>query len=1130
MEHLEVEFVPELEIRVSEIHLDAASLAYVIYTSGSTGRPKGVLVNHGNLTAYLHAFFREFDINSTDIVLQQASFAFDAFVEELYPPLLRGGKVVIAQKELVREIPALAEYIQQKQVSFITCSPLLLNELNKYRARDRANRLESIRIYISGGDVLKPEYVDKLVNTGQVYNTYGPTESTVCASYYRCMGTEQPGVPIGKPIANYQIYILDQSSGLQPIGVPGELCITGAGVTRGYLNQPELTAQRFQTLSQSFPNNQYPITNNHLYRSGDLARWQPDGNIEYLGRIDHQVKIRGYRIETGEIEARLVKHEEINEVVVIVRESKDGDKYLCAYYVDGRAQQPASGAGQREFSPGEYLTRYLPAYMIPSFFIRIDRIPLTPGGKIDTAALPEPKTVVRDRYTAPRGQLEERMQRLWQEILGLEQVGITDNFFNIGGHSLKGIQLLNEIHREFNTKIPLAEIFRSPTIEELAKYIGTAAEEKFIDMQPVEKKEYFVLSPAQKRMYILQQMEPESTTYNLPLTIPLPVTPGGVPDTPGSITARLEAVFKKLIRRHESLRTSFHMINETAVQVIHQQVEFKIEHSDAGDRERKQAFFRPFDLTRAPLLRVGIIHAEAPGGRNPAHHLLQVDMHHIITDAASQDVLTAEYAAMYAGEHLPPLKLQYRDYAEWQNSTKQKELMKRQGEYWQNRYSGQLPVLDLPIDYPRPVIQSFEGKRIIFEITKNEAANLKETAKENEITLYMAILSIFTIMLAKLGGQEDVIVGTAAAGRQHTAIEKIIGMFVNTLPIRNYPSGEKTVKEILTEVKTETLGAFENQDYQFEDLVDKISIRRDTGRNPIFDVMFNLLTQPEYKEPKTTSNTQASLNTFHVLNTQNTQNSKFDLSLNGLETGETLYFYFEYCTKLFKEETIRRIVTYFKGIMQIISTDPGRKISGIEIITEEEKKQILHEFNDTAADYPRDKTIHQLFEEQADKTPDNIGIVGFSESPLHTPLTHKALLDAPSTPSTHEAPLQESQSRQAHTVTYRELNEKANRLARHLQSKGVNPGDIIAIKVERSIEMIIGLLGILKAGAAYLPIEPGYPEERINYMLEDSNIKMLLTGLEELSELEGIEIIDINTISLPTTYHLPPTTSIIQPP
>ncbi|MCP4150870.1 MAG: non-ribosomal peptide synthetase, partial [bacterium] len=705
----------------------------------------------------------------------------------------------------------------------------------------------------------------------------------------------------------------------------------------------------------------------------------------------------------------------ISETVLTPRENEDGEKYLCAYYV---ASVNIETTELRNF-----LLETLPDYMIPSYFKWLEKMPLTPGGKTDRNALPEPAALhTQQHYTPPRNDTEKKLTRIWADTLKIEtkEIGIDNDFFQMGGHSLRATIIVSKIHKQFNIKLPLAEIFKKTTIRTLAetiKELTRHSRDKYVAIEPTEKKEYYSLSSAQKRLFILQQMELQNTAYNMPHTIPL---------DKNTDPLKLEEAFKKIIQRHESLRTSFHMLNPVTpgradpvtpgradpvtqspitdnsfspVQVVHDTVEFNIEyynlqaHQDSNIvglsryNDVREAFFRPFELSKAPLLRVAVIEI-AHNTDSIKEKFMLVDMHHIITDGMSQEILTKEFSALYADENLPLLELQYRDYTEWQSSSKQKELKKQQEEYWTNLFSGELPVLTLPTDFTRPVIQSFEGDNISFVLNKKETANLKETAKENETTLYMTILSIFTLLLSKLSSQEDIIVGTPTAGRRHADLENIIGMFVNTLAMRNYPHGEKSIQAFLREVKENTLNTFENQDYQFEDLVDRLSVRRDTGRNPLFDVMFNLLNQAEYKEHDTNttpvnSNSNNSNNSFSSSNSPNSQNSqnsfttsKFDLTLSGFEAGDSLYFHFEYSVKLFKEETIKRFITYFEGILPVISNEPGQKISEIEIITEEEKKQILYEFNDTAADYPKDKTIHQLFEEQVEKTPDNTATVG----------------------------------------------------------------------------------------------------------------------------------------------------------
>jgi amino acid adenylation domain-containing protein len=1081
--NLEIIFIDSIEFSVfSSSHLlnlstsHSSNLAYVIYTSGTTGRPKGVIIEHRNAAAYLDAFNREFDLTGKDIVVQQASFTFDVFFEEVFPVLLTGGKVVIPFRDQVTDINLMEELIIKHSVTIISCTPLMLNLLNQ------GNKLDSIRIFISGGDVLKSEYIGNLLKWAKVYNTYGPTETTVCATYYQCPHDIKSNVPLGKPIANYNVYILDDHH-LVPIGVPGEICISGAGAARGYLNNPELTAEKFD---RDFWDNQdeyhrsYMSHMSYTYKTGDLARWLPDGNIEFLGRIDSQIKIRGFRIEPGEIENQLLNYKDITAAVVVSPKDEVGDKYLCAYIVSDK---------EISIPPlKKHLSRLLPYYMIPAYIIQVEEIPLTLHGKVDAKALPKPVIKKSALHQGPRDWWEEQMTLLWSEVLGSvkETLSIDANFFDMGGHSLKATILAAKIHKTFNVKLPLVEVFKQPSIREQAGYIKNAVKDEYIPITPVEKKEYYDLSSAQKRLYILQRLEPGSTSYNMPQTISL------VDETD---IKKLEKTFIKLIERHESLRTSFLQVDEKPVQKVHDKVEFEIEYYDlqvtgVGDRNRWRSegrgglaplslesplpienFILPFDLREAPLLRVGLVKTVEN------NHILMLDMHHIITDGTAQGILEKEFMALFQEEELPllaPMRLQYKDFSRWQNSEKQTQLLKQQEFYWTKAFADEPPVLNLPTDYPRPLMQSFEGNLVNFVLNENETGTLKNIAKENDTTLYMVVLSLFTILLSKLSGQEDIIVGTPIAARRHADLENIIGMFVNTLAMRNYPTSEKKFNQFLKEVKWRTLEVFENQEYQFEDLVDRVSPGRDTSRNPIFDVMFNLLNQSDYTGPRQDLDDpyKNEQEVYH----HRKGTSKFDLYLAAVDMGKRLFFNLEYCTRLFKPATIERIIGYFKTIISSLADNPAIKLAEIEIVTEEEKAAILDMSKGIEEPHDTDTCIHRLFEAQAQKSPDQIALVGVHE-------THKK----------HETKYNMSY---LSYMSYRELNKKSNQLAQRLREKGVKPDTVVGLMMERSIEMIPGILAVMKAGGAYLPIDTEYPASRKKYMLQDSRITLLLTNCE----------------------------------
>jgi amino acid adenylation domain-containing protein len=1131
-EHLDFEFVANFEFHASDFDLSPSSLAYIIYTSGSTGWPKGVLVEQQNVvrlvknTNYIE--FRE-----KERVLQTGALEFDASTFEIWGALLNGLTLYLVPEDDILHPGRLKENIEKLDISTMWLTSPLFNRL----CGEDVEMFSGLKNLLVGGDVLSPVHINmvrKRFPELNILNGYGPTENTTFSTTYLITRDYEERIPIGKPIANSAAYIVDCRNRLAPVGMVGELWVGGDGVSRGYLNNPVLTAEKFdQDLwdcqdyheekkwdNEKFLGVQGPFFNKvpgrrRLYKTGDLARWQADGNIEFIGRIDHQVKIRGFRIEPGEIESRLLNHIQVKEAVVLVREDSSGDKYLCAYIVAVTPpQQPFNVSELRE-----NLLRDLPDYMVPAYIVTLDKMPLTPNGKVDRAALPIPEVyaTVQYAYTAPRNRLEQKLVELWSEVLKVnrEYLGIDANFIEMGGHSLKATLLVSKIHKTFAVDVPLAEIYTRPTIRELAGYIRAAKQDKYLSIEPGELKDYYPLSSAQKRLYILQQLDMESTAYNIPEFMVLA----------GNLNIdRMECTFKELIARHESLRTFFEMIRDDPVQRIHVGVEFEIEYySPTEDKEkteeRKQKtkeilqdkklltaplssrratpsqlptdFVQPFDLSQAPLFRVGLIKEE------DMKHILMVDMHHIISDGTSIGVLIREFMILYEREVLPPVKIQYKDFSEWQNSEREREAIKQQERYWLKDFAGEMPVLNLPLDYARPVIQDFAGNTVTFQIGQEQTQKLKVLAVKEDASLYMVLLTLYSILLSKLSGQENIIVGCPVAGRMHGDLENIIGMFVNTLALKNYPTGEKRVIEFLKEIREKTLAAFENQDYQFEDLVEKVVVNRDTSRNPLFDVVLVMqnLDITEIQIPG------LKLSPFAYEN----KISKFDMTWTSTESEKGIFFAVNYCTKLFKMETMNRFTKYFKKIIVSILENPEVTIQDIEIITDDEKEQVLYRFNETRTAYPNDKTIHELFEEQAVRMPDGIAVIGGGWHPQLIK-GRKAERAEQRVGAWGAVPL----PRERVSITYGELNQKSNQLATVLGEKGVGSDTIVGIMVERSVEMIIGILGILKAGGAYLPIDPAYPLDRINYMLKDSKARILLS---EVSELNGVaEVIEFPSL------------------
>ncbi len=1006
-------------------------IAYIIYTSGSTGKPKGVMIEHSSLVNMCKWNIDYYEVTEEDNITKYAGFGFDASIPEIFPGIITGAAIHIIDEEIKLDLEKLNEYYNDNRIT-ISFLPTQISE--QFMKLDN----HSLRYLLAAGDKLRYFEGKKY----KVVNNYGPTENTVVTTSF-IVDKEYDNIPIGKPISNTQIYILDKTNKLQAIGIPGELCITGEGIARGYLNRDELTADKF--IENPFAKGQ------RLYKTGDLARWLPDGNIEFLGRIDNQVKIRGYRIELGEIENELLKHNKIKEAIVIAKEDNIKNKYLCAYI-----------AGEAELNSKElreHLSNNLPEYMIPAYFIQLEQLPLTANGKVDRKALPDPDGNITTgaEYVAPRNEIEEKLVSIWKEVLGLEKVGINDNFFELGGHSLKAINISAKINKELNVSVPLGEMFKTPTIKGLATYVKGTKQSIYSRIEPVEEKEYYPLSSAQKRIYTLQQFEENSTSYNMPMVMTLE----GELDK-----SKLDEAFNKLIQRHEALRTSFEVIEGEPVQVVHKEISFEIEYTETDKEKAREiaiGFVKVFELSKAPLLRVALTKI------NDKEHILMLDMNHIISDGVSMGILTKEFMELYTGKDLAELKIQYKDFAVWQNKLFKSGEIKKHEEYWLKAFEGEVPILSISTDYQRPSIQSFEGDNINFELNKELTDKLKQIARETGSTMYMVLLSACNILLSKYSGQEDIIIGSPIAGRPHADLENIIGMFVNTLAMRNYPESNKTYKEFLTEVKTNSLQAFENQDYQFEELIDQLNIKRDLSRNPLFDVMFSM------------QNMDAGEIQIAGLKAKpcevDNNISKFDMTITATELTQTIRIELNYCTKLFNRQTIENISKHLTNILDCVANNINLKLSEINMLTEEEKHKLLVEFNNTKAEYPKDKTLYQLFEEQAAKTPDNIAAMYEEES-----------------------------------ITYKELDEKSNQLARVLREKGVKADSIVAMSLYRSLEMTIGIMAIQKAGGAYLPIEPEYPEDRIRYMLEDSNANILLTQsqLQENYKLLNTEVIAID--------------------
>lgn len=1004
---------------------DGNRLVYILYTSGSTGTPKGVMQNSKNVLHFVKNYIEKLGIKEDDRLTLFSAFSHDAAVIDIYSGLLSGAALYPLNVRQQIKINELYGWIKAEGITIWHSVPTLyryfINELSEEK-----EPLKLRYVVLGGESVVEQDVVmfNKLFKNSSLVNLYGQSEASYNSSQIINEETDFDGINLGEPINNTRVLILNDKGHIASPFSAGEIVVASGFLALGYWRDKEKTDKAFQNHTEL----------GRIYRTGDWGRFNEDGMIEYLGRKDFQVKIRGYRVEIEEVENCILKHGAVKAAAVVSKEDESGSIYLSAYFT---SDEGLSGEEVRA-----YIANELPDYMVPSFCNKIEQLPLTPNGKVDKKALMEirEKAIRQKEYEAPRNELECKLVSLWQSILHVEPIGINDNFFELGGHSLKATGLSAAIQKDFNFEVPLKVIFKIPTIKGLSEYMASIGKNNCIRIEPVEESMYYELSSSQKRIFILQQLEPKSTSYNMP----------GVFSVEGRLDIkRLKGAFEAIFNRHEVLRTSFNLIDEKIVQIIHPEATFDIAYIEAKEEvleEKIKDFIRYFDLGKAPLLRVSIIRL------SEEKHIILFDIHHIISDGISLRIFIKELVSIYKGEKLPKLNIQYKDYSVWQNKALSSDAIKKQEEYWLDCLTrGSFPLLNLPTDYPRPLKQNYEGDTIKAIIGSDTTLKIKRAAEGAGVTVYMLMLAAYNILLYKYTEQEDIIVGSTIAGRQHPDTENLIGMFVNTLAMRNYPRSNITIETFLSEVRKNALKAYENQDYPFEELVEKLNIRRDLSRNPIFDTMFSLQNMGE--EELIADSLKFSQYEFKK------DISKFDISLNAVEAREEIKLIFEYSTKLFSKDTVSRMVLHYIKILEQIIEDKYKKLSDISILTEQEQRQLIYEFNNTSLDYPKNSTVHELFEEQVRKTPEDIALVYGRES-----------------------------------MTYRELNEKANQLARFIRDKGIGCEKIVGIMTRRSFEMIIGIMAVLKAGGAYIPIDPDYPLDRIQYMLEDSRAEVLLTN------------------------------------
>jgi amino acid adenylation domain-containing protein len=1023
------------------------SLAYILYTSGSTGRPKGVAMTHRalvNLAGWACLARPDRGLR----VLQFSPLGFDVSFEELFSTWASGGTLVMMPEELRRDPAALLDFLVERQIERLFQPFVSLQQLAEV-AREQDRQAPALRELITAGEQLwvTPAVASLFRQGARLFNEYGPTETHVVTAFVL---QGEPGrwpvlPPIGRPVANQRIHLLDRGGRSVPAGVPGELRIGGVGLARGYYRRPDLTAERF------VPDASGAESGARLYRTGDLARWTAAGDLEYLGRTDAQIKVRGYRVEPGEVEAAVVAYPGVREAAVVARQDPPGGLRLVAYVVWDNGE--SAEAGLREA-----LKARLPAPMMPAAFVELAALPLTPSGKLDRRALAgrafAPQVgETAGGYVPPATATEREIAAIWCEVLGLERVGRRDDFFELGGHSLMAVQILSRVRSRLGLDLPVRTLFEASGLADFARQADAAKQETAAPLAMARLGLAVApLSFAQTRLWFFDRLEPDSATYILPLALRL---------TGALSPAVLRAVLAEVVRRHEALRTTFDEREGEPVQVIAAPSFLRlptvdlaglpVERREAAAQELARATaLRPFDLERGPLFRPTLVRLA------PAEHILLLDIHHIVADGWSIGVLVREISALYgaalagAPSPLPELLIQYADFAVWQRSWFQGEALERQLAYWRLRLAGSPAVLELPTDRPRPSAPSRNAGRLLVTFGGELSRRLPRFAQTHEASLFMVLLAALQALLRRLSGQTDITIGSPVANRNRGEIEPLIGFFVNTLVLRGDLAGDPSFREVLAQARQTTLEAYAHQDLPFERLVEELQPERRLAVTPLFQVLCILQNAPLGRldlpglslEPVDSG----------------TASTPFDLELSFMEGADALHALVLYNADLFDPATIRRLAGRLEILFQEVMDDAGRLLSALPLLAAPERAQLLWEWNDTRSSGSRDVPLHRLVEERAAAAP-----------------TAQALLDAAGV-----------------SLTYGELDRRASRLARRLRSAGVGPEVRVAIAAGRSADLVVGMLAILKAGGAYVPVDPEYPAERISLLLEDSGALVLL--------------------------------------
>ncbi len=1097
--------------------------AYVIYTSGSTGQAKGVMVSHRSLCNAYRAWEEVYGLQTmARSHLQMANFSFDVCTGDMVRALCSGGTLVICPRDLLLDPARLYGLLEAEVVACAEFVPAVLRGLLRHMD-DGRQRFNHLRVLICGSEswyAHEYQHARSLCRPdARVINSFGLTEATIDSACFEGDAARLPrtaALPIGRPLPNTRLYILDADYQPTPVGVPGELAISGPGLAQGYLNRPDLTAERFVPCPWSVVSGPLSVatdngpltTDNRLYRTGDLARYRPDGTIELLGRIDGQLKLRGFRVEPGEIEAVLRRHPAIEAAVVVAHAFDSSDTRLVAYVAPDQEQrtknkEQRSEEANSQFSilnsqfSGEvraFLKERLPDYMVPAIVMQLDRMPTTASGKIDRRALPDPEqpgTVLTDTYVTPRNSVEDTVAGIWAEVLEINLVGVYDNFFDLGGHSLLATYVMSRIQNAFQVDLPLRALFDDPTVAGLAARVEAArTSAQGLVIPPIERQPEGVPVPqslAQERIWLIERLMPGNLAY---------ISTGLVRISGTLDQDLLEAAFNELCKRHTILRSDFIEIQGKPMQVVVEPRPLVFDRADlrhlppeererqAGELSLEQAR-SPLDLGRSPLMRLSLIRMEDDV------YLLALATHHIIYDLLSISVVVRELRVLYEDlslgrpPSLPELPIQFADFAAWQDRWMRQAISDAQLPYWKQQLAGANMVLELPGDRRRPPLPSFGGARHQIKLSLELSKALKKLSTREGATLFMTLLAGFKLLLYRYTGQADMVVGTPTANRGRAEVETLIGFFVNTLALRTNFGGNPTFRELLARVREMALGAYQHQDLPFARLVEELQPARDLSRNPVFQMVFNFLHNYLMPVPD--------LLGVHVdMLRLHGETEQFDFSLDFWERPDGLHGSFDYATDLFDDATVVRMGHHLIAILTAVAADPDRRIEEIPLLSEGELHQMTYHWNGPWVSLPQHQCIHQLFEAQAARSPQALAV-----------------------------------TQSGHGLTYAELNAQANRLAHRLRALGVGPETRVALFVERSPAMLVALLGILKAGGAYVPLDPAYPQERIHYMLEDARVSVLLTSQEQrtgrTTDRKGVlHTPPANLHTPPANLHTPP--------